>query len=161
MVMSNVPMLQEKDELTYLQLFTFTSSARIKKLNVTTGISAVGQPSRNDPDVKSYNGPVINNLSKLYSRDAEAYSRKVKNALKPFCIDEGGFTAITELLEHSGAFDPNPSSLMSLHTYNPIGFGGDVASNLLAISDAVRIQGARTAGVVRGEEGGTGTGDCA
>ncbi|KAI9998288.1 hypothetical protein PInf_002663 [Phytophthora infestans] len=98
----------------------------------------VGQAEgcRNDPDVKSYNGPVINNLSKLYSRDAEAYSRK--------CMSTA-----------------SASSLMSLHTYNPIGFGGDVASNLLAISDAVRIQGARTAGVVRGEEGGTGTGDCA
>ncbi|KAG3021483.1 hypothetical protein PC121_g24888 [Phytophthora cactorum] len=47
---------------------------------------------------------------------------------------------------------------MALHTYSGIGFGGKVAPNLEAISDALGIHGARSVGTERGEEGLTGVG---
>ncbi|KAG3131268.1 hypothetical protein PI126_g20135 [Phytophthora idaei] len=48
--------------------------------------------------------------------------------------------------------------MMALHTYSGIGFGGKVAPNLEAISDALGIHGARSVGTERGEEGVTGVG---
>ncbi|KAG4040094.1 hypothetical protein PC123_g24370 [Phytophthora cactorum] len=48
--------------------------------------------------------------------------------------------------------------MMALHTYSGIRFGGEVAPNLEAISDAVGIHGARSVGTERGEEGVTGVG---
>ncbi|KAG3089143.1 hypothetical protein PC121_g4317 [Phytophthora cactorum] len=47
---------------------------------------------------------------------------------------------------------------MALYTYSGIGFGGEVAPNLDAISDALGIHGARSVGTERGEEGVTGVG---
>ncbi|KAG4231492.1 hypothetical protein PC116_g20230 [Phytophthora cactorum] len=47
---------------------------------------------------------------------------------------------------------------MALHTYSGIGFGGEVAPNLEAISDALGIHGARSVGTKRGEEGVAGVG---
>ncbi|KAG3049470.1 hypothetical protein PI124_g24326 [Phytophthora idaei] len=47
---------------------------------------------------------------------------------------------------------------MTLHTHSGIGFGGEVAPNLEAISDALGIHGARSVGTERGEEGVTGAG---
>ncbi|KAG3108812.1 hypothetical protein PI125_g11515 [Phytophthora idaei] len=43
--------------------------------------------------------------------------------------------------------------MMALHTYSGIGFSGEVAPNLEAISDALGIHGARSVGTERGEEG--------
>ncbi|KAG3126093.1 hypothetical protein PI126_g22472 [Phytophthora idaei] len=48
--------------------------------------------------------------------------------------------------------------MMALHTYSGIGFGGEGAPNLEAISDALGIHGARSVGTERGEEGVTGVG---
>ncbi|KAG3230661.1 hypothetical protein PI124_g24242 [Phytophthora idaei] len=48
--------------------------------------------------------------------------------------------------------------MMALHTYRGIGFGGEVAPNLEAISDALGIHGARFVETKRGEEGVTGVG---
>ncbi|KAG2959288.1 hypothetical protein PC120_g28172 [Phytophthora cactorum] len=48
--------------------------------------------------------------------------------------------------------------MMALHTYSGICFGGEVAPNLEAISDALGIHGARSVGTERGEEGVTGVG---
>ncbi|KAG2965852.1 hypothetical protein PC120_g27175 [Phytophthora cactorum] len=48
--------------------------------------------------------------------------------------------------------------MMALHTYNGIWFGGEVAPNLEAISDALGIHGAHSVGTERGEEGVTGVG---
>ncbi|KAG3045217.1 hypothetical protein PC122_g24658 [Phytophthora cactorum] len=47
---------------------------------------------------------------------------------------------------------------MALHTYSGIGFGGEVAPNLEAISDALGIHRARSVGTERGEVGVTGVG---
>ncbi|KAG4035924.1 hypothetical protein PC123_g28508 [Phytophthora cactorum] len=47
---------------------------------------------------------------------------------------------------------------MALHTYSGIVFGGEVATNLEAISDALGIHGARFVGTERGKEGITGVG---
>ncbi|KAI9998273.1 hypothetical protein PInf_002648 [Phytophthora infestans] len=66
-----------------------------------------GQPGRNTPDAKSYRGPVIDSLTRLYQHDQEVYVRRIRGALKPFSIDEGGFATMTELLFHTGALDPN------------------------------------------------------
>ncbi|KAI9979853.1 hypothetical protein PInf_004343 [Phytophthora infestans] len=66
-----------------------------------------GQPGRNTPDAKSYRGPVIDSLTRLYQHDQEIYVRRIRGALKPFGIDEGGFATMTELLFHTGALDPN------------------------------------------------------
>ncbi|KAG3050899.1 hypothetical protein PC121_g18120 [Phytophthora cactorum] len=48
--------------------------------------------------------------------------------------------------------------MMALHTYSGIWFGGEVAPNLEAISDALGIHGARSVGAEGGEEGVTGVG---
>ncbi|KAG3043513.1 hypothetical protein PC129_g24868 [Phytophthora cactorum] len=48
--------------------------------------------------------------------------------------------------------------MMALHAYSGIEFGGEVAPNLEAISDALGIHGARSVGTERGEEGVTGVG---
>ncbi|KAG3084058.1 hypothetical protein PI125_g19598 [Phytophthora idaei] len=48
--------------------------------------------------------------------------------------------------------------MMALHTYSGIGFGGEVAPNLEAISDALGTHGARSVGTERGEESVTGAG---
>ncbi|ETI35941.1 hypothetical protein F443_17837 [Phytophthora nicotianae P1569] len=45
---------------------------------------------------------------------------------------------------------------MVQHPYRSTRFGGEIAPNLSTISDALDIQGTRTAGAVRGEEGVTG-----
>ncbi|KAI9997338.1 hypothetical protein PInf_001129 [Phytophthora infestans] len=66
-----------------------------------------GQPGRNTPDAKSYRGPVIDSLTRLYQHDQKGYVRRIRGALKPFGIDEGGFATMTELLLHTGALDPN------------------------------------------------------
>ncbi|KAI9981834.1 hypothetical protein PInf_009613 [Phytophthora infestans] len=66
-----------------------------------------GQPGRNTPDAKSYRGPVIDSLTRLFQHDQEGYVRRIRGALKPFGIDEGGFATMTELLFHTGALDPN------------------------------------------------------
>ncbi|KAI9982011.1 hypothetical protein PInf_009799 [Phytophthora infestans] len=66
-----------------------------------------GQPGRNTPDAKSYRGPVIDSLTRLYQHDQKGYVRRIRDALKPFGIDEGGFATMTELLFHTGALDPN------------------------------------------------------
>ncbi|KAG3123108.1 hypothetical protein PC128_g27671 [Phytophthora cactorum] len=47
---------------------------------------------------------------------------------------------------------------MALHTYSGIWFGGEVAPNLEATSDALGIHGACYVGTERGEEGVTGVG---
>ncbi|RAW25148.1 hypothetical protein PC110_g18433 [Phytophthora cactorum] len=47
---------------------------------------------------------------------------------------------------------------MALHTYSGIGFGGEVAPNLEAITDALGIHGARSVTTGREEEGVTGVG---
>ncbi|KAG3188193.1 hypothetical protein PC128_g12321 [Phytophthora cactorum] len=46
--------------------------------------------------------------------------------------------------------------MMALHTYSGIWLGGEVAPSLEAISGALGIHGARSAGTERGEEGVTG-----
>ncbi|KAG3230387.1 hypothetical protein PI124_g24515 [Phytophthora idaei] len=51
-----------------------------------------------------------------------------------------------------------PVFSVALHTYSGIGFGGEVAPNLEAISDALGIHGARSVGTERGEKGVTGVG---
>ncbi|KAI9992835.1 hypothetical protein PInf_014748 [Phytophthora infestans] len=66
-----------------------------------------GQPGRNTPDAKSYRGLVIDSLTRLYQHDQKGYVRRIRGALKPFGIDEGGFATMTELLFHTGALDPN------------------------------------------------------
>ncbi|ETP28507.1 hypothetical protein F442_22196, partial [Phytophthora nicotianae P10297] len=66
-----------------------------------------GQPGRNTGDAKSYYGPVIENLRELLRRDPDAYTGKMKSALQPFRLDEGGFTNVTSLLVNLGALDPN------------------------------------------------------
>ncbi|ETN11002.1 hypothetical protein PPTG_22628 [Phytophthora nicotianae INRA-310] len=66
-----------------------------------------GQPGRNTGDAKSYYGPVIENLRELLRRDPDAYTGKMKSALQPFRLDEGGFTNVTSLLVNLGAVDPN------------------------------------------------------
>ncbi|KAG4049327.1 hypothetical protein PC123_g15392 [Phytophthora cactorum] len=48
--------------------------------------------------------------------------------------------------------------MMALHTYSGIWFGGEVAPNLEAISDALGIHGVRSVGTEHGEEGVTGVG---
>ncbi|KAK1940909.1 hypothetical protein P3T76_007615 [Phytophthora citrophthora] len=65
-----------------------------------------GQPGKNSPDAKIYKGPTIQNLSNVYSYDPETYHTRVKNALKPFKLDQGGFLNITSLLEYTNALDP-------------------------------------------------------
>ncbi|KAG1704696.1 hypothetical protein DVH05_005625 [Phytophthora capsici] len=66
-----------------------------------------GQPSKNAPDAKQYDGPTIQNLSSLFTHDFEAYKARVKGALKPLQLDQGGFTSITELLVTTNALDPD------------------------------------------------------
>ncbi|KAG1703312.1 hypothetical protein DVH05_008221 [Phytophthora capsici] len=66
-----------------------------------------GQPSKNAPDAKQYDGPTIQNLSSLFTQDFEAYKARVKGALKPMQLDQGGFTSITELLVSMNALDPD------------------------------------------------------
>ncbi|KAG1712644.1 hypothetical protein DVH05_000386 [Phytophthora capsici] len=66
-----------------------------------------GQPSKNAPDAKQYDGPTIQNLSSLFTQDFEAYKARVKGALKPLHLDQGGFTSITELLVTANALDPD------------------------------------------------------
>ncbi|KAF1777071.1 hypothetical protein GQ600_14664 [Phytophthora cactorum] len=44
-----------------------------------------------------------------FCRNRTEYYRKIKNALKPFRLDDGGFDSITSMLEHTGALDPNNS----------------------------------------------------
>eukprot|EP00644_Phytophthora_capsici_P005897 jgi/Phyca11/97877/e_gw1.2.326.1 len=66
-----------------------------------------GQPSKNAPDAKQYDGPTIQNLSSLFTQDFEAYKARVKRALKPLHLDQGGFTSITELLVTTNALDPD------------------------------------------------------
>ncbi|KAG1689251.1 hypothetical protein DVH05_002319 [Phytophthora capsici] len=66
-----------------------------------------GQPSKNAPDAKQYDGPTIQNLSSLFTQDFEAYKARVKGALKPMQLDQGGFTSITELLVTTNALDPD------------------------------------------------------
>ncbi|KAI9994739.1 hypothetical protein PInf_011570 [Phytophthora infestans] len=43
----------------------------------------------------------------LVHHDQKGYVRRIRGALKPFGIDEGGFATMTELLLHTGALDPN------------------------------------------------------
>ncbi|ETP34722.1 hypothetical protein F442_17001 [Phytophthora nicotianae P10297] len=66
-----------------------------------------GQPGRNTGDAKSYYGPVIENLRELLRRYPDAYMGKMRSALQPFRLDEGGFTNLTSLLVNLGALDPN------------------------------------------------------
>ncbi|ETP31532.1 hypothetical protein F442_19609, partial [Phytophthora nicotianae P10297] len=47
------------------------------------------------------------NLRELLRRDPDAYTGKMKSALQPFHLDEGGFTNLTSLLVNLGALDPN------------------------------------------------------
>ncbi|KAG3027216.1 hypothetical protein PC128_g10363 [Phytophthora cactorum] len=67
------------------------------------------QPGRNSADAKTYTRPTIENLYGLFCRNRTEYYRKIKNVLKPFRLDDGGFDSITSMLEHTGALDPNNS----------------------------------------------------
>ncbi|KAG3094153.1 hypothetical protein PI125_g16625 [Phytophthora idaei] len=67
------------------------------------------QPGRNSADVKTYTRPTIENLYGLFCRNRTEYYRKIKNALKPFRLDDGGFDSIGTMLEHTDALDPNNS----------------------------------------------------
>ncbi|KAF1773401.1 hypothetical protein GQ600_1486 [Phytophthora cactorum] len=68
-----------------------------------------GQPGWNSADAKTYTGPTIENLYELFRRNRAEYNRKIKNASKPFCLDDGGLDSITSMLEHKGALDSNNS----------------------------------------------------
>ncbi|KAI9991500.1 hypothetical protein PInf_019194 [Phytophthora infestans] len=46
-------------------------------------------------------------LALVARHDQKGYVRRIRGALKPFGIDEGGFATMTELLLHTGALDPN------------------------------------------------------
>ncbi|KAG3070958.1 hypothetical protein PI125_g22862 [Phytophthora idaei] len=59
-----------------------------------------GQPGRSSVDAKTYTGPTIENLYELFRRNRAEYNRKIKNASKPFCLDDGGLDSITSMLEH-------------------------------------------------------------
>jgi hypothetical protein len=58
-----------------------------------------GQAGMSSADAKNYLCTPVGNLLDLYRQDPEAFRTKMENATKPFPMDEGGFTTMTELLE--------------------------------------------------------------
>ncbi|KAE9034267.1 hypothetical protein PR003_g10179 [Phytophthora rubi] len=74
-----------------------------------------GQPGKNQSQGEDYHGPVIESLSVLRWRDPIAYAHKMKNALKPFSLDKGRFTRMTDLLLLTGALnvDAKPERRLS------------------------------------------------
>ncbi|KAE8903078.1 hypothetical protein PF003_g13030 [Phytophthora fragariae] len=65
-----------------------------------------GQTGNTTKETKGYSCTPIQNLFKLFQKDKAAYERKIQDAIKPFKIDKGGFTTITEMLEQTEAFNP-------------------------------------------------------
>ncbi|KAE8959948.1 hypothetical protein PR001_g30545, partial [Phytophthora rubi] len=65
-----------------------------------------GQTGNTTKEAKGYSCTPIQNLFKLFQKDKAAYQRKIQDAIKPFMIDKGGFTTITEMLEQTEAFNP-------------------------------------------------------
>ncbi|KAL3658588.1 hypothetical protein V7S43_016472 [Phytophthora oleae] len=65
-----------------------------------------GQPGRNPSRGPGYHGPVNESLTALRRRDTSEYELMLKNALKPFCIDDGVLSRITELFLWTYALDP-------------------------------------------------------
>ncbi|KAE9346606.1 hypothetical protein PR003_g7349 [Phytophthora rubi] len=65
-----------------------------------------GQTGNTTKEAKGYSCTPIQNLFKLFQKDKAAYQRKIQDAIKPFKIDKGGFTTITEMLEQTEAFNP-------------------------------------------------------
>ncbi|KAF1787515.1 hypothetical protein GQ600_15193 [Phytophthora cactorum] len=64
-----------------------------------------GQPGQNLAGAKTYAGSTIDNRNELFSLNRAAYDRKMKNTLKPFRLDDGGFTGISSMLELTDALD--------------------------------------------------------
>ncbi|KAE9355839.1 hypothetical protein PF008_g3880 [Phytophthora fragariae] len=65
-----------------------------------------GQTGNTTKEAKGCSCTPIQNLFKLFQKDKAAYQRKIQDAIKPFKIDKGGFTTITEMLEQTEAFNP-------------------------------------------------------
>ncbi|KAE9339108.1 hypothetical protein PF008_g11732 [Phytophthora fragariae] len=65
-----------------------------------------GQTGNTTKEANGYSCTPIQNLFKLFQKDKAAYHRKIHDAIKPFQIDKGGFTTITEMLEQTEAFNP-------------------------------------------------------
>ncbi|KAE9188219.1 hypothetical protein PF005_g20143 [Phytophthora fragariae] len=64
-----------------------------------------GQTGNTTEEAKGYSCTPIQNLYKLFQKDKAAYQRKIHDAIKPFQIDMGGFTTITEMLEQTEALN--------------------------------------------------------
>jgi hypothetical protein len=66
-----------------------------------------GQAGKSSADAKNYVCTPIVNMLDLHRQDPEAFRTKMENASKPFLMEEGGFTTMTELLETTLALDPD------------------------------------------------------
>ncbi|KAF1773683.1 hypothetical protein GQ600_18142 [Phytophthora cactorum] len=78
-----------------------------------------GQPGRTSANAMTPSGPTINNWYELFRRNRAAYGQKMKNALKPFRLNDGGFTSIAVMLKFTGALDvhnPNTEHQLSRRT---------------------------------------------
>ncbi|KAF1795724.1 hypothetical protein GQ600_17507 [Phytophthora cactorum] len=75
--------------MTHLARIRFTSMCRVRSDRRLMWMG--GQPGRNSTDAKTYAGPTIDNLYELFRRNRAAYDRKMKNSLKPFRLDDGGY----------------------------------------------------------------------
>ncbi|KAE9162440.1 hypothetical protein PF005_g30845 [Phytophthora fragariae] len=71
--------------------------------NALTG----GQAGNTSKEAKAYACSPVYDLYRLFQKNKPAYQRKIRDAIKPFKIDQGGFSTITELLETTEALDPS------------------------------------------------------